>query len=106
MIYSESTFQPKFNEIDGKIDRRSHTGKYLVENERPMNPCGRTGVNGRGKLGRWGPNHAADPVVTRWKRDEDEKVIRISGKQILEFVAIKRHDNGQWAIPGVSLATV
>ncbi|KAA0190217.1 hypothetical protein HAZT_HAZT003782 [Hyalella azteca] len=32
------------------------------------NPHGRTGVRGRGLLGRWGPNHAADPIVTRWKR--------------------------------------
>ena len=30
------------------------------------NPCGRTGLKGRGLLGRWGPNHAADPIVTRW----------------------------------------
>ena len=29
------------------------------------NPIGRTGVCGRGLLGRWGPNHAADSVVTR-----------------------------------------
>ena len=31
------------------------------------NPVGRTGMIGRGLLGRWGPNHAADPVVTRYK---------------------------------------
>jgi len=30
------------------------------------NPIGRTGMHGRGLLGRWGPNHAADPVVTRY----------------------------------------
>ena len=29
------------------------------------NPIGRTGMTGRGLLGRWGPNHAADPIVTR-----------------------------------------
>ena len=29
------------------------------------NPVGRTGMIGRGLLGRWGPNHAADPIVTR-----------------------------------------
>ena len=29
------------------------------------NPAGRTGMTGRGLLGKWGPNHAADPVVTR-----------------------------------------
>lgn len=26
---------------------------------------GRTGLTGRGLLGRYGPNHAADPIVTR-----------------------------------------
>lgn len=30
----------------------------------PVNPVGRTGLIGRGHLGRWGPNHAADPIVT------------------------------------------
>jgi len=29
------------------------------------NPVGRTGIQGRGWLGRWGPNHAADSIVTR-----------------------------------------
>jgi len=28
------------------------------------NPIGRTGMTGRGLLGKWGPNHAVDPVVT------------------------------------------
>ena len=26
---------------------------------------GRTGLTGRGLLGKWGPNHAGDPIVTR-----------------------------------------
>ena len=34
-------------------------------NGRPRNPIGRTGITGRGQLGKWGPNHAADPIVTR-----------------------------------------
>jgi len=29
------------------------------------NPVGRTGICGRGLLGRWGPNQGGDPVVTR-----------------------------------------
>ncbi|XP_044536416.1 ADP-ribose pyrophosphatase, mitochondrial isoform X5 [Gracilinanus agilis] len=66
------------------------------------NPAGRTGLVGRGLLGRWGPNHAADPIITRWKRDSSgNKVIHPhSGKNILQFVAIKRKDCGEWAIPG------
>ncbi|XP_069450787.1 ADP-ribose pyrophosphatase, mitochondrial isoform X2 [Ovis canadensis] len=66
------------------------------------NPAGRTGLVGRGLLGRWGPNHAADPIITRWKRDRSGNKIThpISGKNILQFVAIKRKDCGEWAIPG------
>jgi len=67
------------------------TGAYKLESDtgRPLNPVGRTGVCGRGLLGQFGPNHAADPLVTRWSEDRE-----------LEFVAIKRRDNGEWAIPG------
>ena len=57
---------------------------------------------GRGLLGKWGPNHAADPIVTRWKRDSTGNKVLSDGKPLLEFVAIKRRDTGEWAIPGVS----
>ena len=67
------------------------------------NPLGRTGIVGRGLLGRWGPNHAADPVVSRWKRDGSRGKVLCSGKPVLEFVVIKRRDTGTWAIPGVRL---
>lgn len=67
-----------------------------------MNPVGRTGIAGRGLLGRWGPNHAADPIVTRWKRDGSGTVEtdEHTGERILQFVAIQRRDTGEWAIPG------
>ena len=49
-----------------QVNRASHEGEYLVDvNNRPLNIRGRTGLRGRGVLGKWGPNHAADPVVTR-----------------------------------------
>jgi ADP-ribose pyrophosphatase len=48
----------KWNEIDNKIDRRSHHGKNVIENGYPKNPVGRTGLSKRGLLGKWGPNHA------------------------------------------------
>ena len=35
------------------------------ESNRPRNPVGRTGITNRGALGKWGANHAADPIVTR-----------------------------------------
>ena len=133
----------RFNQVDGKIDRRSFTGYYLVDSKtkRPRNPVGRTGsefrtsgarcveddvsVTGRGRLYHWGPNHAGDPVVTRyvslstmrcrkgneicrWKRDSKGSIVyrRRDGedysKPVLEFVAIERRDTKQWALPGVS----
>ena len=37
--------------------------------QRFKNPKGKTGIRGRGELGRWGPNHAADVIVTRTMPD-------------------------------------
>lgn len=107
-IKSNDSIKFKFNELDNKIDRRSHIGKYDLDKNNynlPLNPIGRTGLTGRGLLWRWGPNHAADPIVTRWKRkDNDPKNDIIcdnkTNKSILEFVAIERKDGGGWAIPG------
>jgi hypothetical protein len=56
----------------------------------PRNPAGRTGIDGRGLLGKWGPNHAADPIVTR-----DDPT---SGR--LQVVVIRRKDTSTWALPG------
>ncbi|EEC14441.1 nudt9 protein, putative, partial [Ixodes scapularis] len=61
---SDPAFRPAWNSLDGKVDRRSHEGAYTLAEGAPQNPHGRTGLLGRGRLGRWGPNHAADPVVT------------------------------------------
>ncbi|KAL4223989.1 ADP catabolic process [Mactra antiquata] len=94
---------PAFNCIqeNPKVDRNSFEGEVQCVNGYPRNPRGRTGVTSRGSLGRWGPNHAADPIVTRWKRDKDnEKVLGADGKPILQFVAVQRRDCGEWALPG------
>lgn len=77
--------------MDDKINRKSHHGNYQIVLQRPLNPIGRTGLTGRGLLGRWGPNHAADAIVTRWHPEN---------RRILQFCAIQRHDCGEWAIPG------
>lgn len=57
----------QFNDIDeeSKVSRVSYMGKYKVIDGLPLNPMGRTGIEGRGLLGRWGPNIAGDPLVTR-----------------------------------------
>ena len=57
---------------------------------RPLNCMGRTGLKGRGLLGKWGPNQAADPIVTRYHPKTDQ----------LQVVAILRKDTGLWALPG------
>ncbi|CAL8304952.1 unnamed protein product [Merluccius merluccius] len=96
------TFAPRFNSVDGGVDRTSFHGDYKVVQARPLNPRGRTGLAGRGLLGRWGPNHAADPIVTRWKVDAKGQKLShpVSKLPVLQFVSIKRKDCGEWAIPG------
>lgn len=93
----------RWNVIDGKVDRRSFTGTYELDSASglPLNPGGRTGMVGRGLLGRFGPNHAADPIVTRFRRyGNGEMMMDERGLPILEFVAVQRKDTGEWAIPG------
>ncbi|XP_037970686.2 ADP-ribose pyrophosphatase, mitochondrial [Plutella xylostella] len=98
---ADPNFKPKWNSIDGNVSRVSYLGDYSIVNGRPLNPMGRTGIKGRGVLGRWGPNHAADPVVTRWKKTDGEiSIEENSSRPILQFVAIKRRDTGEWALPG------
>ena len=72
--------------------RVSHEGAFRFdEQNRPLNPRGRTGMSDRGLLGKWGCNHAADPVVTRWHPTD---------KRRLQMVAIKRRDVEMWGLPG------
>lgn len=52
----------------------------------PINPCGRTGLTGRGLLGVWGPNSASDPVVTR----SVKRNINGVDKYIVEVLLISR----------------
>lgn len=99
---TDSNFHPQWNKMDGNINRESYMGVYQIVDSYPLNPLGRTGLRGRGVLGRWGPNHAADPVVTRWRRDKSDNVEihQNTNKPILQFVAIQRRDTREWAIPG------
>ncbi|KAK7104610.1 ADP-ribose pyrophosphatase, mitochondrial-like [Littorina saxatilis] len=93
---------PKWNCLDGKINRESYDGHYDLDPESgvPRNPRGRTGMAGRGLLGRWGPNHAADPIVTRWKRDNCGKKVQKDSKPLAQFIAVQRRGNNEWALPG------
>lgn len=62
-------------------------GNIKFKDGKPLTPF-KTGIKGRGLLGKYGPNHSADPIITRW----------IDNK--LHFVAVLRKDTGEWAIPG------
>eukprot|EP00128_Syssomonas_multiformis_P004839 Colp12_sorted_trinity150504_noHs@28529 len=64
--------------------------KISAKTPTTRNPRGRTGLKGRGLLGRWGPNHAADPIVSRWKKDSSGNKVLKDGKPVLQFVAIER----------------
>lgn len=84
--------------------RQQGVSSMVLDSEgRPMNPMGRTGMCGRGLLGKWGANHAADPLVTRYAEvevDDGTGTGHTTTKRVLQMVAIKRKDNGEWAIPG------
>lgn len=98
----DAAFRPKFNDIDNNVDRRSHVGQYQVMDGYPLNPYGRTGLRGRGVLGRFGPNHAADPIVSRWKRLANglPAIHEETQRKILQMCIIRRQDCGEYALPG------
>lgn len=75
----------------------------LSSSHKPINPFKRTGLLGRGVLGKFGPNHAADPIVVRYNNPyqcADELFDLSTCCKHLEFVGIQRADTLQWAIPG------
>ncbi|KAK6036489.1 hypothetical protein COOONC_26006 [Cooperia oncophora] len=44
----------RWNAVDGKVNRKSYMGDYSFDStSRPINPIGRTGLRGRGVLGRY-----------------------------------------------------
>jgi ADP-ribose pyrophosphatase len=74
-----------------EIPQQSFAGKLRHDGKgRALNPAGRTGIAGRGLLGKWGANYAADPIITCFNRRDNT----------VDMLAVQRRDNGQWAIPG------
>lgn len=59
-------------------------------NDKPLTPL-KTGIRGRGVLGKYGPNHAADPIITRVNPEKSNDI---------QFVAALRNDVNEWCIPG------
>lgn len=56
----------------------------------PLNPFGRTGLAGRGVLGKWGANFAVDGLITTIHPENN----------CLMILTIVREDTGETAIPG------
>lgn len=81
-------------ECDPAAEYESWTNLEIAKDTstgRPLNPTGRTGYAGLGSCSFYGPNLAADPIVTR------------DGKHGPEVLLIQRGDTGEWAIPGGKL---
>ncbi|KRX45221.1 ADP-ribose pyrophosphatase, mitochondrial [Trichinella sp. T9] len=96
---SDDGFNPKFNTLDGLIDRRSCTGEYLVVDGRPLNPVGRTGIAGKGSLARWGPNHRVFVLITRLNMEEVSKnLMQADSLEFTEILAC-RSSTGTWSLP-------
>lgn len=77
--------------IEAVKKRKSLVGKIGFDRSgKPLNPLGRTGIGGRGLLGKWGPNLAVDPVITRLNPVTED----------LELLLVKRADTGEWGLPG------
>lgn len=79
-----------FNAIDGAVDRRSVYRPYEIRpsDGLPLNPIGRTGLQGRGILLRWGPNIYHYILLCRWKRDAQGNILvhPTNGKRILQIL--------------------
>ncbi len=76
--------------------RASNTGlKYAFNSAGlPINPFMNTGLNGRGVLGQFGPNHAVDNGIIRIKKDEN-------GDDALHVIGIlRKFDNDAPALCG------
>ncbi|MFA9391384.1 MAG: NUDIX domain-containing protein [Prolixibacteraceae bacterium] len=55
----------------------------------PLNKIGRTGISGRGVLGKWGANFAVDAIITT-----------VDPENNFLILTIKRKDTGEIAFPG------
>ncbi|XP_076467609.1 transient receptor potential cation channel subfamily M member-like 2 [Babylonia areolata] len=101
--------------IDGVSVEINRTSWITVENEPvkykmdsmnvPVNPMGRTGMRGRGKMWRFGPNHRIAAVVTRWRRKYSKLGfplgnLLVDGKRVLECLVITHKETGERTLPG------
>lgn len=62
----------------------------FTENKWPLNPFGRTGICGRGVVGKWGANFAVDGIITTENLSTNQ----------FQVLTITRKDTGEIAFPG------
>ena len=80
-------------DVKRKFLTRTKDGETRValdDDGKPLNPLGRTGLGGRGLLGKWGRNQSGDALLTRVDPDRGR----------LQVLLIERNDSGQLALPG------
>uniref|UniRef100_A0A1I8HSQ2 LSDAT_euk domain-containing protein n=1 Tax=Macrostomum lignano TaxID=282301 RepID=A0A1I8HSQ2_9PLAT len=83
-----------FNQFDAgsRLRRQSLLGRYQLDPDSgaPLNPMGRTGLQGKGLLPRWGPNAALVVILTRWSRSTTGAIALRLGQPILQAAALTR----------------
>ncbi|MEE9128173.1 MAG: NUDIX domain-containing protein, partial [Planctomycetota bacterium] len=67
-----------------------HDAKHKDDQGRPLNPRGRTGIAGRGLLGRWGPNLAVAAIVTRAGAEAGQLEILLGRKEGRSILAVPK----------------
>ncbi|XP_055996761.1 transient receptor potential cation channel subfamily M member-like 2 [Ostrea edulis] len=83
------------------IDKDGVPIKYALDSYNiPLNPNGRTGIRGRGKLWRWGPNHSVKVVISRWKRYRSkDSFIKVNDKKVMEVIVLQKSASGELTLP-------
>nr|XP_022305861.1 transient receptor potential cation channel subfamily M member 1-like [Crassostrea virginica] len=83
------------------IDKDGVPIKYALDSYYiPLNPNGRTGLRGRGKLWRWGPNHCVKVVISRWKRFKPQNdFIKVNDKRVMEVIVLQKRASGELTLP-------
>jgi ADP-ribose pyrophosphatase len=84
-----------YDELLKDKPREAYTEIKFSQDGKPLNPQGRTGISGRGLLGNWGPNNAADPIVTMIDESDFFRVAAIKRKD-----ADARGKPDERALPG------
>jgi ADP-ribose pyrophosphatase len=65
-------------------------GVSLDRSGRPLHPYGRTGIAGRGALGRWGPNVMVVALITRAGREPGDIEVLVGAPEASEALVLPR----------------